>query len=547
MPGEIKSRLWTLKIKDDAAVLQSLGSVVSKDLSIAIETVTISDEVGQTTTVDLDDSNKTFSMGVSGNVHTTGNAAWVVLKQAFLNSDSHDSIIEIELDSDDLKITGTVIPKNTSMNTGFADLIKFNCTFVFQAAPTIDDKVADPVSAYSCPTTVRVGTGKTGEVKIKDALWVASERLGAFGTISANKDGTWLVFSSPNTTGSFASQGSLYFFTRSGATFTLSAQKFYATPAASDLFGNCVVMNSNGDRVATVVKRATAERLVIFERVGTVWSQVQALTPSNLSTGFGHKITMSGEGDIIAVSSNHSSLNNKIWIFTRDTLGVWSELKVFTPNNPSTGTAGISIKLSRNGQYLIAGDQGNDTTAANAGRTYIYFKDTGGVNNWGEQAAIAPTVSTSLNFGAAVDLTCDGTYAVSTEPGKNSNFGGFRVYSRTGTTWAEVASVTMDSPNFSGTEFNARSCHFSTDGKLLVVASDQTGSANTNGIVQWFRTTDFITWTHIDSWRNSDNVNGDEFGEDVWLTESSGYLFVGCPGEDDEGSAAGAVYAYMVY
>lgn len=546
--GEILSRSWVLKIRDDDDVLQTLGRVTSKDISVAASTFVVADEVHQTFDLELDDGGRNIPINVSGNIHTTGNAAWSVLKQAALASQGHDAIVNIELSSDDLTLSGDVIVKSLNINTGFSDFLKFSASFAWQSDPVIDDKVPPPpAGAYTCPVTTYTAAAPTNQGTLIDPIYTASDAVGKVASVAASADGTWIALgANGHNAGAGTSSGAIFIWTRSGAVVTFSQRLIYSAAATSDLFGNAVDMNAAGTRLASVTLRTGAQRLIIFERTGSTWSETQVITPSSQNTGFGFQVSMDGEGDIIFVSASSGSSPNKIWIFVRDTItGIWSELKTLSPNPLATGTSGIRGRVSGDGKYLVAGESGNDTGATNSGRGFIYYKDEGGVNNWGLQATVGPAVpSTSLQFGFAVAVTCTGNYAFFSRG--ISSQGGFTVFARTGSSWAQAADVTLDSPSFSGTEFNGQDLAVSTNGTLILVGANGPGATNQGFVSSWF-TSDFITWQHAASWQFPGIANSDFFGRAIKLTENGGYCFIGASGRDDEGSGSGAAYSFLVY
>lgn len=548
--GEIKSRTWTLKIEDDDEVLQTLGRVLSNDLSISVSSYPITDEVGQTFTINLDDGHRALPLNISGNVHTTGNGAWVVLKQAALGSDSHDAVITIELENDDLKLSGDVIVKSLNYSAGLSDVIKFSASLDWNGVPTIDDKVTDPPAVYSCPviTYTPNAAATSPDITIIDTLLNASDACGKRNQIAINSDATWICIGVPIHNVTLSLQGALFFYSRSGTTVTFNSRHVYSDAAANDDFGKAVAMNAAGDRVVAIIDASGGhgDQVVFFERVGSTWSEVQTLAPSITTYSiFGQFARMDGEGNRAAVYTGDSTLNQTIFIFERNTTtGVWSEAKAITVPNSAGAHANRDMCLSRNGQYIAVGEGFDDTDASNGGIGYIYYIDEGGTNNWGLQyTAHAATPSASLKFGTAVFIDCAGNYAYFTR-GVDS-MGGFRAFSRSGATWSPVADVSMDSTEISGTEFNGTSIHGTSDSSLLIIGA-RAYSSN-SGAAHLVRTTDHLSWSIFDTWRGPTPTSSDEFGHDVIIADSGGYCFVGCPGQDDEGANSGGYYGWSVY
>jgi hypothetical protein len=212
--------------------------------------------------------------------------------------------------------------------------------------------------------------------------------------------------------------------------------------AGSDRFGFSVAVSGNYAVVGSLGGGPvldgfyTPEGLAfILENVGGSWKQVKILrspTVEQDATYFGTVVSISGDYVIIgAPQRDEDSVNvstttltdaGAAFIYKKDQGGPnkWGLVKKLNASYKNSGDAfGISVHIS--GEYAIVGADHEDEDAANAnpltdaGAAYIFKKDQGGSDNWGEVGKITPPDrAANDNFGKAVAI--NGNYAVAGAP-----------------------------------------------------------------------------------------------------------------------------------
>ena len=168
----------------------------------------------------------------------------------------------------------------------------------------------------------------------------------------------------------------------------------------------------------------------------------QKATASDADTlnWFGSSVAVDGDYAIVGAYGNddYGTWSGSAYIF-RCSGGVWTEQAVLYADDLDAGDElGRSVAIS--GGYAIAGAHYKDGGAA-----YIYYKDQGGTDAWGQQAKlVADDGETSDCFGESVAIS--GNHAVvgahCDEHSGISNAGSAYIFYRSGTTWSQQAKLT---------------------------------------------------------------------------------------------------------
>jgi tartrate dehydratase beta subunit/fumarate hydratase class I family protein len=261
-----------------------------------------------------------------------------------------------------------------------------------------------------------------------------------------------------------------------------------STLAVSAPYESSGAKGVNGDQNDNSVYSSGA--VYIFVQKNGAWSQQAYIKPSNpgLSYRFGHMVSLSQDGNTLAVSAHFEASATKgingdqtdksipqagaVYVFTR-TGTTWIQQAYIKASNtgekgagkqPSKGDQfGFAISLSADGNTLAAGaisedsnakgingDQ-NDNSAVSSGAVYVYTRSG---TAWSQQAYVKASNTDANNlFGYSVGLSADGnTMAVSAydegggsreingpqDKGRRGS-GAIYVFTRTGTNWAQSA------------------------------------------------------------------------------------------------------------
>lgn len=152
------------------------------------------------------------------------------------------------------------------------------------------------------------------------------------------------------------------------------------------------------------------------------WGMVKKITPANRADNdyFGVSVDISGDHIIVGASGDDEDANEQnfindagaAYIFSKDLDGTdnWGVAKKLTSNTRGfNGSYGESVAIS-NDIAVVGGRRENmDANGENymyeSGATYIYQRNTGGLDKWGQSSKIfPPTRAPSENFGVWVAL-----------------------------------------------------------------------------------------------------------------------------------------------
>jgi hypothetical protein len=215
---------------------------------------------------------------------------------------------------------------------------------------------------------------------------------------------------------------------------------FFSGPAA--LSGDTLVVAAhleasaatgiNGDQNDNSAGNAGA--VYVFTRdAAAVWSQQAYIKASNTEAGdqLGRSVALSSDTLVVGTptedsaatgidgdqSNNNAPSSGAVYVFTRDTTGVWSQQAYIKASNTEAGDGfGWSVALSGDRLVVAAiredsaatgidGDQ-SDNSVADAGAVYVFTRDAAGV--WSQQAYIkASNTDAGDEFGSQVALLGD--------------------------------------------------------------------------------------------------------------------------------------------
>ena len=298
------------------------------------------------------------------------------------------------------------------------------------------------------------------------------------------------------------------------------------------------------------------------------WSElIKIVAPDRANNdNFGYSVAV--DGDYAVVGSPYDSedadgLNYKnkagAAYILKNTSGSWSVLKkIVASDRAALDNFGLSVSIS--GNYIIVGapfeDEDADglNTISNTGSVYIFEKDLGGIDNWGENNKIVATYDRSAddNFGQSVSIS--GDLAIVGAPNEDEDDGGNNTITNAGAayilmnisgTWYQISKkfapdramydnyglsvaisgdyAIVGSPYDSEDENNANT--ISQAGSAYILYKDE---GSTNG------------WGVVNKIVASDRGVEDNYGLSVAI--SGDYAVVGSPYEDEDATGANTVY-----
>jgi hypothetical protein len=326
-------------------------------------------------------------------------------------------------------------------------------------------------------------------------------------------------------------------------------EKLLASDVKSDAeFGNAIatdggraIIGAHFDYNATGI---TAGSAYIFE-LGTTgnWTEVAKIRGDETQPeSFGSSVDISGNRAIVGAPLENSAgaFAGAVYIFERDATGSWVRVAKILASDAEAGDRfGWSVAI--NGDEAIVGAINEDTGHSNAGKAYIFKRDSAG--NWTETAQIQPGDITAVQeFANAVAV--DGNTAVigASKAGHagGSFAGAAYIFERDAAgNWNEVGTLVASDaePNdYFGTSV------FIDGGRIIIGAPYEDAGGDEAGAAYIFERDAAGNWNQVSKLVASDAEPIDWFGYSVAI--SGNRAVVGAHLEDTGRSDAGAAYIF---
>ncbi len=270
---------------------------------------------------------------------------------------------------------------------------------------------------------------------------------------------------------------------------------------------------------------------ILFRAGNGTWSQQDRLqVPSaQVDEKFGYSVAYDNTGTWAVVGAPGSNNGaGAAYLFRSNGDIMWHFQARFEADTPTPG-AGFGSSVSMNGAYVVVGapNEGN-------GAAYVFFR-AGSGTEWTRQARIVPAAGGPAheNFGHSVAI--NGAYAAVGAPGDASTAGRSYTFLRSGTTWAQQA--TMAPTGTVPTDGYGTSVAL--EGTSLVVGSPG-DNAGIGAAYVWVRSG--TNWPFKTMLTPTGGAAGDKFGTSVDI--SGARVVVGAPDDSDWQPLAGAAYVF---
>jgi len=230
-----------------------------------------------------------------------------------------------------------------------------------------------------------------------------------------------------------------YIFARSGSTWT-QQQKLTASDGQSgDQFGKSVHISGTSVIVGSE-KNQSNGAAYIFTRSGSTWTQQQKLTASDgaASDYFGNSVVIDGDNAIIGAFLDGGS--GSAYVFARSG-STWTQQGKLTASDAQSGDRfGIAVDI--NNDYAIVGASFEDAGGNQSGAAYIFVRSG---STWTQQQKLtASDAGASYYFGNSVAIDGDTALVASywnDHDGVTRTGAGY-VFTRSGSTWTQQQKLT---------------------------------------------------------------------------------------------------------
>ena len=273
----------------------------------------------------------------------------------------------------------------------------------------------------------------------------------------------------------------------------------------------------------------------IFYYNGTNWSEQAKLTAADgvADDYFGRSVSVSGDYAIVGTPYDNDNGYNSgsAYIFYYNGTNWSQQAKLLASDGAAGDYFGWSVSIS--GDYAIVGANWDDDNGAESGSAYIFYRNQGGVDNWGQQAKLLAADAASVDyFGRSVSIS--GNYAIVgayADDDNGTSSGSAYIFKRSGTSWSQQAKL-LSADGAAGDYFG---WSVSISGDYAIVGAfrdNDNGTSSGSAYIFYYNGT---SWSQQAKLLAADGAANDEFGRSVSV--SGAYAIVGADRDDDNGSA----------
>jgi hypothetical protein len=312
--------------------------------------------------------------------------------------------------------------------------------------------------------------------------------------------------------------------------------------------GTTVSDASGSGNAGTVVKISDAAPVEVSD-VSASETKISALDAAE-GDGFGLSVSIDGDYALAGALSDDDGGNSSgsAYIYSRNEGGenAWGEVKKLTASDAGAGhNFGFSVSL--HGDDAMVGARYHHGIGNYAGAAYIFNRNKGGENNWGEAAKLTASDAAARDiFGKYISI--NGDYAVvgvpQKEDGETTDAGAVYLYYRNqggDDAWGEIKKIMA--PTAGKKEKFGQSV--SLEGDYLLVGENQDNTAQTGaGAAHLYHRNEGgeNNWGLVKTFTASDAAAWDRFGSSVTLSGDN--MMIGAAKENDKGGSDGVVYVY---
>ncbi len=304
--------------------------------------------------------------------------------------------------------------------------------------------------------------------------------------------------------------------------------------------------------VGSAVVTATSEDGSFTAECDFFVHQFKIAEDADIDHYFGIAVAIDGDYALVGSSGDdvNGSRSGSVYVYSRNQgeENTWGFVKKITPEDPAAGEQfGCSIALD--GDYAVIGAKYSHETEDYAGSAYVFNRNKGGDDNWGQVAKmVSPNPTLRGYFGICVDIS--GDYVVvgagfEDVDGTDSGSAYLFYKNQDGYVdgWKYNKTLVSDDPSAS----DLFGVSVAIDGDYIAVGASRgdlaTTTSNEGSAYVYFRNQGAVA----DSWALAKKIGADD-GElnDRFSTVSlSGDdLLVGATSDDDGGDGAGAAYIF---
>jgi hypothetical protein len=233
--------------------------------------------------------------------------------------------------------------------------------------------------------------------------------------------------------------GSVWVFTRSGATWTQQARLAGSGTVGESWFGESVALSANGDTalIGAPSDDGAMGAAWVFTRSGGTWTQQgEKLTGAGESgqAFFARSVALSANGDTAMIGGYQDDEHRgAAWVFTRSGSTWTQQGGKLTSGGEAIGFFGWDVSLSAAGTTALISEW---AAGEGVGAAWVFTRSG---SRWEKQsAALTPAGASGYPwFGYSLALSASGNTALIGAPHAEGYAGDAWVFQRTGSTWTQ--------------------------------------------------------------------------------------------------------------
>jgi hypothetical protein len=366
----------------------------------------------------------------------------------------------------------TITPRTADSATSLGS--DGSATLTFKASDGIG--VASVVNTFTLSFGINWGTDTITETIVRASNGGTGDYFG-HKNCAVNHDGTYVAVGAHYEDTGATNAGSAYIYYYNGSSWA-EQQHITRPVNTEAKFGLGSSINGDGDIAVFGGQAGTnTGAAYVYTRSGTTWTYRARLQGNDLSNYDqfamkGQDLAMSKTGDYIAIGAEEqSTTRGALYVFTGSGASWSQQAKILHSSPANYDQFGQSVDINSDGTYIIAGAQAHDTGGANTGSAFIFTRSG---STWSQQAELqGDDTAAGHRIGRGVAINGDGTYAAAGAIYTTNNYasdGTVYVFTRSGTSWSQQAKISLGA---AGAIYNYFGCNvtLNDDGDLLAVAS----------------------------------------------------------------------------
>jgi hypothetical protein len=393
-------------------------------------------------------------------------------------------------------------------------------------------------------------------LKLSVSAAADSDNLG----YSVALDGSFALVGAPGTDGAGTDRGVAYLFLKTqggvdgwGMIKTLKASDeadgdYFGVSV--DISGDYAVVGAGGENGSGTNQGAA---YVFYRNQGGTdnWGQVKKIVASDKADndGFGYGVAIDGTTVLVGSDGEDGAGTDRgaAYIFSKDQGGAdnWGQVVKIVASDPKdVDQFGFAVTLI--GDLALVGSPREDGAGTDRGAAYLFSRDLGGTDAWGLLKKIVPSDQTDDSwFGNSVAM--DGALMLigsAWQDGGGTNRGAAYLFSQSeggADNWGQIKKFTASDAHDS----DMFGYSLSLDGTSALISAGWAGAGGTERGQGYLFVKDeggTDNWGEAQRLRASDGANEDWFGFSSAILGQ--YILIGAVGEDGSGSQRGAAYLF---